>query len=174
VIPVFKSEDLTEFSNYRSVSVLPVLLQVFERVLHGRLLELDRQGVVIPGQYGFTSRHSTAMAVVDMVEWVREAWRKKNVALGVFIDLKKAFDTVDHKILLAKLEHYRVRGEALGLLESYLRDRSQYVVYNGGIRKAWGGMWGPAGLSSGAPVLTSLCQQHGEGYWGAWFCPVCR
>jgi hypothetical protein len=127
-----KSEDPTEFSNYRSVSVLPFLLWVFERVLQGRLLEfLDQQEVVIPGHYGFGSGHSTAMAVVDMVERVREAWRKKNVARGVFIDLKKAFNTVDHRILLAKLEHYGVRGEALGILGSYLRDRSQYVLYNG-------------------------------------------
>jgi hypothetical protein len=83
VVLVFKSEDPTKFSNYRPVSVLPVLLQVFERVLQGRLLEfLDHQGVVIPGQYGFRSRHSTAMVVMDMVERVREAWRKNNVALG--------------------------------------------------------------------------------------------
>jgi hypothetical protein len=133
VVPVFKSEDLMEFSNYRLVSVLPVLLQAFERVLQGRLLEfLDHQGEVIPDQYGFRSRLSTAMVVVDMVERVREAWRKKNVVLEVFTELKKAFNTVDHKILLSKLEHYGVRGEAFWLLESYLRDRSQYVVYNGG------------------------------------------
>jgi retron-type reverse transcriptase len=88
---------------------------------------------ITPGQYGFRSGHSTAMAVVDMVERVREAWRKKNVALGFFIDLKKAFDTVDHRILLSKLEHYGVRGEVLRLLGSYLKDRSQYVEYNGGI-----------------------------------------
>jgi hypothetical protein len=122
-----------EFSNYRPISVLPVLSQVFDRVLQGRLLEfLDHQGMFISGQYGFRSRQSTAMAVLDMVERVREVWRKKNVALGVFIDLKKAFNTVDHRILLAKLEHYGVRGETLGLLGSYLRDKFQYVVYNGG------------------------------------------
>jgi hypothetical protein len=125
---------------------------VFERVLQGRLLEfLDHQGVVIPGQYGFRSGHSMAMAVLDMVERVREAWKKKNVALGVFIDLKKAFNSVDDRILLAKLEHYGVRGEALGLLGSYLRDRSQYVVYNGGesgrrgveCGVPQGSVWGP-------------------------------
>jgi hypothetical protein len=139
VVPVFKSEDPKEFSNYRPISVLPVLSQVFERVLQGRLLEfLDHQGVVIPGQYGFKSGHSMAMAVMDMVERLREAWGKKNVALGVFIDLKKAFDTVDHRILLPKLEHYGVRKEAFGLLESYLRDRSQYVVYNGGNQEGVG------------------------------------
>jgi hypothetical protein len=79
VVPVFRSEDPTEFSNYRPISVLPVLSQVFERVLQGRLLQfLDKKEVVIPGQYGFRSGHSTAM-----VERVRKAWRKKNFALGV-------------------------------------------------------------------------------------------
>jgi hypothetical protein len=124
VVPVFKSEDPTEFSNYRPISVLRVLSEVFERIL---LEFLDHQRVVIPGQYGFRSGNSMAMAVVDMLERVREAWRKKNVALGVFIYLKKAYNTVDHRILLVKLEPYGVRGEALGLLGSYLRDRSQYM-----------------------------------------------
>ena len=70
------------------------------------------------------------MAVLDMVERVRGAW-EGDVSLGVFIDLKKAFDTVDHRLLLAKLEHYGVRGETLGLLRSYLEGRAQYVQYGG-------------------------------------------
>ena len=126
------SEDPTDFANYRPVSVLPVLSQIFERVLRARLVSFfDRHRVIIPGQYGFRAGHSTAMAVLEMVERVRGAWGKGNVALGVFIDLKKAFDTVDHRLLLAKLEHYGVRGETLGLLGSYLGGRAQYVVYGG-------------------------------------------
>ena len=112
--------------------MLPVLSQVFERRLKVWLVEfLEKQGVLTPGQYGFRSGHSTAMAILDMVEMLRSAWNRGNVALGVFIDLKKAFNTVDHRVLLAKLEHYGVREGALGLLESYLEGRSQYVVYGG-------------------------------------------
>ena len=132
VVPVFKGEDPTQFGNYRPVSVLPVLSQIFERVLQTRLVEFfGNMGVLVAGQYGFRAGHSTAMAVLDMVEKIRKAWGSGNCALGVFIDLKKAFDTVDHRLLLAKLEHYGVRGKALELLASYLQDREQYVIYNG-------------------------------------------
>jgi hypothetical protein len=103
-----------------------------------RLLEfLDLPGVINPGQYEFRAGHSTAMAVQDMVERVRGAWDSKRVTLGVFIDLKKAFDMVDHGILFAKMEHYGVRGEVLGLLGIYLEGRFQYVVYNGGESGRW-------------------------------------
>ena len=121
VVPVFKVDDPTLFSNYRPVSVLPVLSQIFERVLYARLTDfLVKQNVVIPIQYGFRAGHSATMAITDMVKKVKKAWAEKSVALGVFIDLKKAFDTVDHTILLEKMKFYGVRGERAKLLESYL------------------------------------------------------
>ena len=140
VVPVFKGGDPTEFSNYRSVSVLPLLSQIFEKLIRARLVEfLDQNKVICQGQYGFRQGHSTAMAVLDMVERVRKAWSKGNAAIGVFLDLKKAFDTVDHTVLLSKLEHYGVRGSALKLLTSYLADRKQYIMY-GGEESAWGAL----------------------------------
>ena len=132
VVPVFKVDDPTLFSNYRPVSVLPVLSQIFERILYARLTDfLVKQDVVIPNQYGFRAGHSTTMAITDMVEKVKKAWAEKSVALGDFIDLKKAFDTVDHTILLEKMKFYGVRGERAKLLESYLSRWMQYVCYGG-------------------------------------------
>ena len=82
-------------------------------------------------QYGFGRGHSTDMAVLDMVENIRQAWEKRESCLGIFVDFKKAFDTVDHCILLAKMEHVGIRGAALELIRSYLSGRKQYVVFNG-------------------------------------------
>ena len=85
---MFKSEDPTEFYNYRPLSVLPVLSQIFERVVKVRLVAfLEKHKVIVHGQYGFRAGHSTAMAVLDMVEKVRGAWSKGNKALGVCVDL---------------------------------------------------------------------------------------
>ena len=71
------------------------------------------------------------MAIMDMVENIRSAWEKGEHCLGLFIDFKKAFDTVDHHILASKLEHIGIRGTPLELIKSYLRNRTQYVVFNG-------------------------------------------
>ena len=132
VTPVFKADDPTQFGNYRPISVLPVFSKVFERIIQDRVLRyLKREGLFIPSQYGFRRGHSTDMAILDMVENIRAAWEKGESCLGIFIDFRKAFDTVDHGILLAKLEHIGIRGAPLELFRSYLNSRRQYVVFNG-------------------------------------------
>ena len=87
--------------------------------------------IITSGQYGFRAGHSTDLAITDMVEKIRAAWGEGEVSLGVFLDLKKAFDTVDHQILLSKMEHLGLRGRALDLIRSYLGGRAQYVCYGG-------------------------------------------
>ena len=118
-------------ARYHPVSVLPVLSQIFERLIKVRLVHfLDEHKVINPGQYGFRAGHSTAMAILDMVEKVRAAWAEGDAALGVFIDLKKAFETIPFDHLLTKLEFYGVNGTALNWFKSYLYGRQQCVEIN--------------------------------------------
>ena len=91
---------------------------------------IENHHVLTDGQYGFRSNHSTSLALTEFVEKVTSAIDKQESSIGVFIDLKKAFDTVDHKILLSKLQCYGIRGLALDWIKSYLANRGQYVCYN--------------------------------------------
>ena len=128
--PVFKDGDPAVFGNYRPISVLPVVSKIFEKVMQGRLLSfLQKRGSILTSQYGFRHGHSTYMAILDMVENIRQAWENNEHCLGVFIDFRKAFDTVDHSILISKLEHLGIRGLPLELIRSYLSNRRQYVVF---------------------------------------------
>ena len=130
ITPVFKNGDPTQFGNYRPISVLSVISKIFERVLQNRLLAfLTKQGSIFEGQYGFRRGHSTFMAITDLVEKIRIAWQKGFHCSAVFIDFRKAFDTVNHKILLIKMERLGIRGAILKLFKSYLENREQYVIF---------------------------------------------
>ena len=131
VIPVFKSGDRLQFSNYRPISLLPQFSKILEKIFNKRLMSfIENHHVLTDGQYGFRSNHSTSLALTEFVEKVTSAIDKQESTIGVFIDLKKAFDTVDHKILLSKLQCYGIRGLALDWIKSYLANRGQYVCYN--------------------------------------------
>ena len=82
-------------------------------------------------QFGFRQRQSTQQAIITLVEKITSSLNDGDLVIGVFLDFLKAFDTVDHKILIKKLFSYGIRGNILKLIESYLTDRYQYVVYNG-------------------------------------------
>ena len=132
VIPLFKKGSPMECCNYRPVSLLPQMSKILEKVFYVRLEKfIDREKILNNYQYGFRKHTSTAHALIDLVENITDATDKKYSTIGVFLDLKKAFDTVDHELLLVKLENLGIRGLALKWLRSYLTQRLQYVFYNG-------------------------------------------
>ena len=89
----------------------------------------EKYNILNKNQFGFRDRHNTSHAILSLVEDVTDAFEENKNTIGVFVDFKKAFDTVNHEILKKKLEHYGVRGQALNWLTSYLYDRSQFVTY---------------------------------------------
>ena len=132
VCPVFKNGEKSDFQNYRPISVLPSFSKFFEKVVHNRLLSyLDSNNILCRNQYGFRRNHSTYMALIDMYDQISASADKNEFSIGVFIDLSKAFDTLDHTILLRKLEYYGIRGIAFEWFKSYLSNRKQCVILDG-------------------------------------------
>ena len=131
VVPIHKSDDVKNIANYRPISVLSVFSKISEKVMCVRLNKylLDKS-ILHPNQYGFREKLSTAMALLKLTDDISRSIDDGNVTVGVFIDLAKAFDTVDHNILLEKLNHYGIRGIANSWFASYLSNRSQYVACN--------------------------------------------
>ena len=132
VIPIHKKESKIEVSNYRPISLLSNINKILEKLIFNRLYKfLELHNCIYQQQYGFRAKYSTEHAVLSMADEIREAMGKNNTAIGVFVDFQKAFDTVNHNILLKKLEHYGIRGIVNNLFKSYLTNRQQYVTING-------------------------------------------
>ena len=131
VVPLFKSGDSMLFNNYRPVSLLSVLSKVFEKVMYSRLSEfLKSHELLYKHQFGFQKDHSAYMALMVLVDKLTKSLENGDHVVGVYLDFSKAFDTVNHRILLKKLEHYGIRGPALLWFESYLSGRKQFVTYD--------------------------------------------
>jgi hypothetical protein len=130
-IPIYKSKEHNKFGNYRPISLLTSLSKIFEKLIHTRLLTyFNETKLFYEHQYGFLPRHSTEEAVHQLHNKVVHNIENKLFTLGVFLDLSKAFDTIDHNILFNKLDIYGVRGKMLALLKSYMSNRTQFVSYN--------------------------------------------
>ena len=132
ITPIFKKGSREEASNYRPISILPFFAKIIEKIMNERLTNfISSSNILYTSQYGFQSGRSPYMALLGMQDRISGAIDNHEYSLGVFLDLAKAFDTVDHCILLKKLEHYGIRGLQLNWFRSYLENRSQFVFCNG-------------------------------------------
>ena len=128
ITPIYKKENAELMENYRPVSTLPVFGKILEKLIYSRFYNFFlSKGVLTDSQFGFRKGHSTSHALNYSIQHIENELRKKNHVVGIFIDLSKAFDTIDHNKLLRKLEHYGIRGNASDLIKSYLSNRKQYV-----------------------------------------------
>ena len=132
VTPVFKWGDSADLNNYRPVSVLPCFSKILERLMYNRLCKhLSNSKILYPKQFRFQKGHSTDHALLQLVEQIYESFERNEYTIGVFIDLSKAFDTVDHNILLKKLEIYVISDTHLQWFRNYLSNRKQYIQFDG-------------------------------------------
>ena len=130
VSPIFKNSEKNLLTNYRPISVLPCFSKILERIMYDRLYSyLTENKILFKKQFGFRSGHSTDHALLELIDQICECFDKKKYFLGIFVDLSKAFDTVNHKILIKKLENYGICGKNLLWFKSYLSNRKQYLEY---------------------------------------------
>ena len=132
VVAIHKGGSTEEVNNFRPISLLSIFDKIIEKLMHKRLYEFfEEHNILYKFQFGFRKKMSTGHSLIEITEEIKESIDNGKFGCGIFIDLKKAFDTVNHDILLTKLEHYGVRGALLKWFESYLSNRRQYVYHNG-------------------------------------------
>ena len=128
VTAIHKGGSVFDIDNYRPISVLPPLNKILEKLIDVRLREfMNKHNIITNNQFGFRKKHSTSHGISKLHDNIIENLEKKMVCAVLFIDLKSAFDTIDHGILAKKLHHYGIRGNILKLLISYLENRKQYI-----------------------------------------------
>ena len=128
VISIFKRKTNLKFSNYHLVSILSYIDEILETIMYNCLYEfLESRNLIYYLQFGFRQKHSTSHALIHLTDKLWEQIHKGNFGCRISVDFKKAFDRVDHNILVQKLNYYGVRGTANNLFPSYHKNRNQIV-----------------------------------------------
>ena len=120
-LPIYKKGDKTNLNNYRPISILPTISKVFERVIHIQLYDYFCKNNICEQQYGFRSKHSTELATIKLVDYLVKNMDKNFIPCAIYLDLSKAFDTLNFDILINKIKFYGIVGTLLKLLDSYLK-----------------------------------------------------
>ena len=129
ITPVFKKDNKLLIENYRPISLLSNINKIFEKTLHSRIYNfLEKNNMIYDFQFGFRKNHNTNDALLTLTSTIQTALDNGDLSAAVFVDLQKAFDTVEHSILLEKLDHYGIRGPSNDLIKSYLTNRKQFVT----------------------------------------------
>ena len=126
--PIFKSGDCHLINNYRPISILPFMSKILEKLIYHRLIKhLEENNIIHENQFGFQKNKSTFMPILLLQDAITRAFEEGEFALGLYIDIRKAFDTVNINLLLKKLHNYGIRHKSHGMLSSYLSGRTQSV-----------------------------------------------
>ena len=130
VLPLFKKGNFHHFDNYRPISLLPSISKVIERIVYDQLYEyFNKNKLVYDSQYGFRQLHSTELAALEITDRLTQNIDEGKVSITIYLDLSKAFDTLNHQILLDKLDYYGVKDTANAWFRSYLTSRNQFVSF---------------------------------------------
>ena len=150
IVPIHKNGSHSLTTNYRPISILSSFSKIFEKCIYKRLYKyLTSKNILSHDQFGFQQGHSTTLAVIDIYNKILHSIEQKKYTCAVFLDLKKAFDTVNHSILLNKLHKYGIRGNMHELLSDYLTNRTQVTVLHNIISQ-------PNVLNTGVPQGSTL------------------
>jgi hypothetical protein len=132
VVPLYKKGSPRDVSNYRPISLLPLFSKILEKLVHKRVYNfLIDKNLLSPQQFGFQKGKNTTQALITVIDKITRSFERSEVTVGVLLDFQKAFDTVQHPILLAKLSKYGIRGLAHQWFSHYLTNRQQKVIFNG-------------------------------------------
>ena len=125
---LFKKGDVKNPTNYRPISILPAISKVFEKIMLKQLTTyFDNNSLLYPGQYGFREKHSTELATLELIDRITTCMEAGQVPFNIYIDLSKAFDCLNHNILLEKLRYYGLENNSLILIKDYLSNRKQFI-----------------------------------------------